>query len=104
MSIRINRRNIAVLLLCAMVGVCLLSGAYMMTHSGHIHDRCGKNGNCGTCERILAAAQSMKQLCVLVLFIGAALCAKLQTHPVARRHEHHICPPTLVAQKVQLNN
>jgi hypothetical protein len=102
----ITRRKTA-RLLAALICVCfiaalLLSSAFIVTHSGHEHDRNGADGGCAVCAHIAAAENLLKTVSVIALI--AAVTAFFAARLIRVSTYHTAAGGTPIGQKVRLNN
>ena len=101
--IRKNRLIALALTLC-FVMVSVFSCAFIAAHANHDHDKGGANGGCATCERLVDAAQLLKQLCLALAVLGfviSSLAAIITSIRATVSPPAHITPVSL---NVRMNN
>lgn len=103
-SSRQSKRIVALMLLVCVILTSLFSGAFLLTHANHEHDRNGVHGACTTCVQIQAIASLLKQFGAAVAGASFALVILFAVITGLRRTSSFFGDQTLVGLKVKMNH
>jgi hypothetical protein len=97
-------RKVTQLLCILFFATLLLSSGYINAHADHTHDHDGHGGDCATCLHIQFAENLLNSLSTAVAATATALGGLFFLFALAKAGGMRFGCPTLVSQKVRLNN